>query len=303
MVANSIIELIGNTPVVKLRRLVKRDSADIYVKLESFNPSGSVKDRAAINMILDAERQGLLKEGATIIEPTSGNTGIGIAMVGAAKGYKVIIVMPSTATQERVKLLKAYGAEVILTPGEKQMTGSIVMAKELLNKIPGSFMPNQFLNKANPEIHRKTTALEILEQMEGKLDVFVSTAGTGGTISGIGEILRQHLPEIKILAVESENSPVISGGEPGPHKIVGTGPGFIPDTLNMDIFDEVIRIRDEDAIETSKKLARQEGILCGISAGASTFVALQMGRQLGRGKKVLSIIPDSGERYLSMDLL
>lgn len=303
MIANSIIELIGNTPIVRLNRLAGPDSAEVYAKLEFFNPSGSVKDRAAMNMIIEAEKQGLLKEGGTIIEPTSGNTGIGLAMVAAARGYKVIIIMPATATTERVKLLKAYGAEVILTPGERLMSGCIEKAKELLDQIPDSFMPNQFVNHANPDIHKKTTALEILRQMEGKLDVFVSTAGTGGTVSGTGEILRQHLPDIKIYVVESKNSPVISGGKPGPHKIVGTGPGFIPDTLNMQIFDKVIQINDEDAIETSRKLARQEGILCGISAGASTYAALETAKQLGPGKRVLCIIPDTGERYLSMDLL
>ncbi|MDK2934423.1 MAG: cysteine synthase [Clostridiales bacterium] len=303
MVVDNITELIGNTPIVKLNKLVAPDSADVYVKLEYFNPSRSVKDRAALNMILEAEKQGLIRPGGTIIEPTSGNTGIGLAMVAAAKGYKAIIIMPSTATVERVQLLKAYGAQVILTPGEKLMSGCIEKAQELLQKIPNSFMPNQFKNIANPEIHKKTTALEILKQLDGKLDVFVATAGTGGTISGTGEILRQHLPDLKIYVVESKNSPVIAGGKPGPHKIVGTGPGFIPDTLNMKIFDEVIHVTDEEAIETTKALARKEGILGGISAGASTFVALQMAKRFGPGKRVLSIIPDTGERYLSMDLI
>ena len=303
MIANSIVDLIGNTPIVRLNRLAGPDSAEVYTKLEFFNPSGSVKDRAAMNMILDAEEKGLLKAGGTIIEPTSGNTGIGLAMVAAARGYKTIIIMPSTATLERTKLLKAYGAEVILTPGEKLMTGCIEKAEELLKEIPGSFMPNQFRNQANPNIHKKTTALEILRQMDGKLDVFVATSGTGGTVSGTGQVLRQHLPDLKIYVVESKNSPVISGGKPGPHKIVGTGPGFIPDTLDKNIYDEVIQIRDEDAIDTAKRLAREEGILCGISAGASTYVALEIAKKLGPGKRVLSVIPDTGERYLSMDLL
>lgn len=303
MVVNSILDLVGNTPIVKLNRLVGEDSAEVYAKLESFNPSGSVKDRAALNMILDAEEKGLIHRGDTIIEPTSGNTGIGLAMVSAARGYRLIIIMPSNATLERVKLLKAYGAEVILTPGEMRMTGCIEKAQEMLKQIPNSIMPDQFNNQANPDIHKKTTAREILRQMDGKLDVFVSTAGTGGTISGTGEILRQYLPELKIYVVESKNSPVISGGEPGPHKIVGTGPGFIPNTLNMKIFDEIIQIDDEDAIETSRQLARREGILCGISAGASTFVALETAKRLGPGKRILTIIPDTGERYLSMDLL
>lgn len=303
MIANSIVDLIGNTPIVRLNRLAGPDSAEVYSKLEFFNPSGSVKDRAAMNMILDAEEKGLLKAGGTIIEPTSGNTGIGLAMVAAARGYKTIIIMPSTATLERTKLLKAYGAEVILTPGEKLMTGCIEKAEELLKEIPGSYMPNQFSNQANPNIHKKTTALEILRQMDGKLDVFVATSGTGGTVSGTGQVLRQHLPDLKIYVVESKNSPVISGGKPGSHKIVGTGPGFIPDTLDKNIYDEVIQISDEDAIDTAKRLAREEGIFCGISAGASTYVALEIAKKLGPGKRVLSVIPDTGERYLSMDLL
>ncbi|MCC5910276.1 MAG: cysteine synthase A [Clostridiaceae bacterium] len=303
MIYNNITELIGNTPVVRLNRMVEEGSAEVYVKLESFNPSSSVKDRAALNMVMEAEKQGSLKPEATIIEPTSGNTGIGLAMVAAAKGYKLIIVMPSTATAERVKLLKAFGAEVILTPGEELMSGSIKRAEELLEEIPNSFMPNQFENMSNPDIHKTTTAIEILEQTEGKLDVFVATAGTGGTISGTGEVLKQHIPDLKIYVVESKNSPVIAGGKPGPHNIIGTGPGFIPKTLNMKIFDEIIHVTDEEAIETTKNLARKEGILCGISAGASTFVALQMAKKLGPGKRVLSIIPDTGERYLSTGLL
>lgn len=303
MLYNNITELVGNTPIVKLNRMVNHNSADVYVKLESFNPSSSVKDRAALNMIIEAEKQGELKPGATIIEPTSGNTGIGLAMVAAAKGYKIIIVMPSTATSERINLLKAFGAEVILTPGEELMSGSIKKAEELLQEIPNSFMPNQFVNMSNPEVHKKTTALEILKQMAGKLDAFVATAGTGGTISGTGEVLKDNLPDLKIYVVESKYSPVIAGGKPAPHKIIGTGPGFIPKTLNMKIFDEIIHVTDEEAIETSKRLAREEGILCGISAGASTFVALKMAEKLGPGKRVLSIIPDSGERYLSTGLL
>ncbi|MGI6659006.1 MAG: cysteine synthase A [Dethiobacteraceae bacterium] len=303
MLVNNIVDLIGNTPIVKLNRLVEPDAAEVYVKLEFFNPSGSVKDRAALNMILVAEKEGRLQPGGTIIEPTSGNTGIGLAMIAAARGYKAIIIMPSSATAERVNLLKAYGAEVILTPAEKLMTGCIEKAEELLKQIPGSFMPNQFSNPANPEIHKTTTAQEILQQLDGKLDVFVSTAGTGGTVSGTGAVLRQHLPEIKIYVVESKNSAVISGCEPGPHKIVGTGPGFIPNTLDMDIFDQVIQINDDDAIATARNLARKEGILCGISAGASTFVAMELAKELGPGKRILSIIPDSGERYLSINLL
>lgn len=302
MLVNNILELIGNTPIIKLNRMVSKDSADIFVKMESLNPGGSVKDRPAYNMILEAEKQGLIKPESTIIEPTSGNTGIGLAMVAAAMGYKAIIVMPDSSTPERIKLLEAYGAEVILTPGEQRMTGSIEKAQELLKQIPNSFMPNQFDNLSNPEIHKMTTALEILKDLDGKLDVFVATAGTGGTISGTGEVLRKHLPNIKIYVVEAKNSPVIAGGEPGLHKIIGTGPGFIPNTLNMKIFDEIIHVSDEEAIQTKKDLARKEGILCGISAGASTFVALQIAKKLGPGKRVLSVIPDTGERYLSMDI-
>lgn len=301
-VVNHITELIGKTPIVKLNRLGPPDTAEVYVKLEFFNPSRSVKDRAALHMIEQAELQGLIGPGGTIIEPTSGNTGIGIAMVAAAKGYRVILVMPSTATPERVKLMKAFGAEVILTPGEKLMLGSIEKAQELLKEIPNSFMPNQFENMANPAVHRTTTALEILEQMDGNLDAFVATAGTGGTISGTGEVLRSHIPDLKIYVVESKNSPVIAGGEPAPHKIVGTGPGFIPKTLNMQIFDEIVHVTDEEALKTTRDLAQKEGILCGISAGASTFVALQIAKKLGPGKRVLAIIPDTGERYLSMDI-
>lgn len=289
--------------MVKLNNIVPKGYADVYVKLENLNPSGSVKDRAALNMIEQAENEGLIKAGATIIEPTSGNTGIGIAMVCAAKGYKAIIIMPDTATEERVSLLKMYGAEVILTPGEERIAGCIVKAEELLSQTPNSFMPNQFENMSNPDVHKKTTALEILKDLEGDLDAFVATAGTGGTISGTGKVLRDKIPDIKIYVVEAKCSPVIAGGEPGDHKIVGTGPGFIPTTLDMNIFDEIIHVTDEDAINTTKDLARREGILCGISAGASTFVAIEIAKKLGPGKRVLSVIPDTGERYLSMNLL
>jgi len=302
MIFNNITQLIGNTPIVKLNRLPQESSAQVYLKLESFNPSSSVKDRAALNMIVIAEKRGLLKPGGTIIEPTSGNTGIGLAMVAAARGYKAVIIMPSSATEERISLLKAYGAEVFLTPAEKLMAGCIEKAKELLKEIPNSFMPNQFVNLANPDVHKTSTALEILRDMDGRLDVFVSTAGTGGTISGTGKVLREHIPNIKIYVVEPKNSPVIAGGTPGEHKIVGTGPGFIPDTLDVDIFDEIIHVTDEDAINTMKDLARKEGVLCGPSTGASTYVALEMEKKLGPDKRVLAIAPDSGERYLSMKI-
>jgi len=301
-IVNNMGELIGRTPVVKLQRIVTEEMADVYVKLEKFNPSGSVKDRAAYNMIVDAEAKGLLKPGATIIEPTSGNTGIGIAMAAAAKGYQSIIVMPDSMTRERIMLLEAYGSKVVLTPGDEKMPGAIRKAEELAKEIPGSFIPMQFENPANPDIHRVTTALEILEQMEGKLDGFVATAGTGGTITGTGEALREHLPDLYIAVVEPAGSPVLSGGEPGPHKIVGTSPGFIPVILNEDVYDEIIQITDEDAVETTRALARLEGILVGASSGAAVFAAMQVAKKLGPNKKVLAICADSGERYLSSDL-
>lgn len=298
-VVENITELIGQTPIVKLNNLPAKEGADVFVKLESFNPSGSVKDRAALNMVLEAERAGLLKPGATIIEPTSGNTGIGLAMVGAARGYQVILVMPDTMTQERISILKAYGAEVLLTPGAERMSGSIRKAQELLKEIPGSFMPNQFENFSNPAIHRRTTAIEIVQQMEGQLDAFVSTAGTGGTITGTGEVLKEMIPGIKIYVVEPENSPVLSGGEPGPHGIPGTGPGFIPDILNQEIYDEIILISDEDAAQITRDLARKEGIFVGVSAGAAVHTALSTAKKLNPGQRVLAIAPDTGARYLS----
>lgn len=302
MIASNITELIGRTPVIQLNRLPETGGASVYLKLESMNPGGSVKDRTALNMIRDAEEKGLLKPGATIIEPTSGNTGIGLAMVAAAKGYKTIIILPASASTERIKLLKAYGAQVILTPEEQLMQGSIDKANALLETMPNAFMPNQFQNMANPEVHKETTAVEIMEQMEGRLDVFVATAGTGGTISGVGEVLKAHLPGLKIYVVESKCSPVIAGGKPAPHKIVGTGPGFIPGTLNRNIYDKIIHVTDKEAIEATKALARQEGILCGVSTGASTHVALQLARELEQGKRVLAMAPDTGERYMSTDL-
>ncbi len=299
---SSITELIGKTPVVQLNRLPNPNGASVYLKLESMNPGGSVKDRTALNMIQNAEEKGLLKPGATIIEPTSGNTGIGLAMVAAAKGYQTIILMPASASSERIKLLKAYGAQVILTPADELMQGSIDKANELLETVPNSYMPNQFQNMANPEVHKMTTAVEILEQMEGNLDVFVATAGTGGTISGVGEVLKNRLPELKIYVVESKCSPVIAGGQPAPHKIVGTGPGFIPDTLNRNIYDQIMHVTDNQAFKTTRALARQEGILCGVSTGASTYIALQLAKELDAGKRVLAMAPDTGERYMSIEL-
>lgn len=293
-------ELIGQTPIVRLRRMVTPRMAAVYVKLEKYNPSGSVKDRAAYHMLTEAEAKGRLKPGATIIEPTSGNTGIGLAMSAAVKGYQAIIVMPDTMTRERIQLLKAYGAKVVLTPGDEKMPGAIRKARELMELIPNSFMPMQFENEANPQIHRTTTAQEILEQMNGELDGFVATAGTGGTITGTGEVLREHLPDLHIAVVEPAGSPVLSGGRPGPHKVVGTSPGFIPSILNQKVYDEIIQISDEQALETTRQLGRQEAILVGPSSGAAVYAALQVAEKLGPHKKVLAICADSGERYLSM---
>ncbi|TRY27290.1 cysteine synthase A [Brevibacillus sp. LEMMJ03] len=301
-VYQSITELIGNTPMVRLNRIVPDGAAEVYVKLEKFNPSGSVKDRAAYNMIAAAEAEGLIRPGDTIIEPTSGNTGIGLAMNAAAKGYRAILVMPDNMSKERINLLKAYGAEVVLTPSEQRMPGAIAKALELQKEIPGSFIPQQFENKANPDIHRTTTAVEILEQMDGRLDAFVATAGTGGTITGTGETLRQKLPDLYIAVVEPKGSPVLSGGKPGPHKLVGTSPGFIPPILNTSIYDEIVQIADEEALETMRKLAAKEGILVGPSAGAAVFAAIAVAKRLGSGKRVACIAPDTGERYLSMNI-
>ncbi|WP_211653541.1 cysteine synthase A [Planococcus alpniumensis] len=299
---DSITDLIGNTPVVKLNRIVPEGAADVYVKLEMFNPTKSVKDRAAYNMIKQAEESGALKAGSTIIEPTSGNTGIGLAMVAAAKGYRSILVLPDNATQERINLLKAFGSEVVLTPSDDKMPGAIHKALELRETIPGSFIPQQFENPANPDAHRGTTALEILEQMDGQLDAFVASAGTGGTITGTGETLKEHLPNLYITVVEPKGSPVLSGGKPGKHKLVGTSPGFVPDTLNTSIYDEIMAIEDEDAIEMFRRSAREEGVFVGPSAGATIYAAIEIAKRLGPGKKVLCIAPDTGERYLSMNL-
>jgi cysteine synthase len=300
-VANSITDLIGQTPIVKLNRLVDENSAEVYLKLEYFNPGSSVKDRIGLAMIEAAEEQGLIKPGVdTIIEPTSGNTGIGLAMVAAAKGYKAVFVMPETMSLERRNLLRAYGAELVLTPGPEGMKGAIARAESLANE-KGYFMPQQFKNQANPEVHRKTTGKEIVEQMD-QLDAFVSGIGTGGTISGAGSVIREKFPNVKIVAVEPNDSPVLSGGNPGPHKLQGLGAGFVPDTLNTDIYDEIIKISTEEAFEASRRAAREEGILGGISSGAAISAAIQVAKQLGKGKKVLAIIPDNGERYLSTPL-
>lgn len=298
----SVTELIGDTPAVRLRRLAGEDVAEVLVKLEKMNPSGSVKDRAAWGLVADAEARGMIAPGSVIVEPTSGNTGIGLAMNAAARGYRLILVMPDNMTKERIALLKAYGAEVVLTPAALRMPGAIAEARRLLAEIPGSYMPNQFENPANPHIHRMTTALEILEQTDGRLDAFVATAGTGGTITGVGETLRERLPGLHIAVVEPDGSPVLSGGEPGPHKLVGTSPGFVPAILNTSVYDEIIRVTDEDALGTMRQLAAKEGILVGPSSGASVWAALQVARRLGPGKRVLCIAPDTGERYLSMGI-
>ncbi len=297
--AENILELIGSTPLVKLNRIVEDGMADIYAKLEFFNPGGSIKDRICLSMIEDAERKGLLKPGATIIEPTSGNTGIGLAMVAAVKGYKLILTMPETMSMERVFILESYGAEVLLTPGEEGMIGAVKKAEELAGETPGSFMPHQFNNPANPAIHRETTAREILHAMDGQVDALVAGVGTGGTITGVAEMLKSKIPQVQIIAVEPADSPVISGGEAGPHRIQGIGAGFIPQVLQVDAIDRIITVTDEDAYELSKKLAREEGLFVGISAGAAVFGALIIARELGKGKTVVVIIPDTGERYYS----
>jgi cysteine synthase len=301
-VYQNITELIGNTPIVRLRRMVPEGAAEVFVKLEKFNPSGSVKDRAAYNLILTAEQAGLIQPGDTIIEPTSGNTGIGLAMNAAAKGYRAILVMPDNMSKERINILKAYGAEVVLSPSELRMPGAIAKAQELQKEIPRSFIPQQFENQANPDIHRTTTAEEIFTQTNGRLDAFVATAGTGGTITGTGEALREKLPELYIAVVEPKGSPVLSGGKPGPHKLVGTSPGFIPQILNTCVYNEIIQIADEDALQSMRELAALEGILVGPSSGASVFAAITIAKRLGVGKRVVCIAPDTGERYLSMNL-
>jgi cysteine synthase len=301
-VVNNITELIGDTPIVRLNRVVPEKAAEVYVKLEMFNPSKSVKDRAAYNMIKTAEEKGLIKPGDTIIEPTSGNTGIGLAMNAAAKGYKAILIMPDNMTKERINILKAYGAEVVLTPSAKKMPGAIEKALELQKTIPGSFIPQQFENLSNPDIHRTTTAIEIFDQMEGRLDAFVATAGTGGTITGTGEKLKELLPEIYVAVVEPKGSPVLSGGQPGPHKLVGTSPGFVPSILNTNVYDEIFQIADEIAVDMFKRLASEEGIFVGPSAAAAVYASIEVAKRLGVGKKVVCIAPDTGERYLSMEL-
>lgn len=298
-VAGNITELIGRTPTVRLNRIVSADSAAILAKLEYFNPGGSVKDRICLEMIEVAEKQCILKKGSVIIEPTSGNTGIGLAMISAVKGYKCILVMSEAMSLERMYILKAYGAQIVLTPASLGMQGSINKAEEIHRKTPNSFMPQQFKNPANPEAHRKFTAQEILAATGGNLDAFVAGVGTGGTITGVGEILKKHNKDIRIVAVEPSTSAVLSGGKPGPHKIQGIGAGFIPDILNRKIIDQVIQVTDGDAFRTAQRLAKEEGLFVGISAGAATWAALKVAKDLGPGKTIVVVLPDTGERYFS----
>lgn len=305
-VVQNVTQLIGDTPLVRLNRVVPEGSAEIYVKLEYQNPGASVKDRIAISMIEEAEKEGLIKPGqSTIVEPTSGNTGIGLAMVAAAKGYRAILVMPDTMSIERRNLLRAYGAELVLTPGSEGMNGAVKKAEEIVNENESYFMPQQFKNKANVKIHRETTGPEIVEAMnslDGKLDAFIAGIGTGGTISGTGEVLKQNFPNIKIYAVEPAGSPLLSGGGPGPHKIQGIGANFIPDILNRDIYDQVLTVENEEAFETARSVAKKEGLLVGISSGAAIFAALKVAKELGAGKRVVAVVPSNGERYLSTPL-
>ncbi|MET0515188.1 MAG: cysteine synthase A [Nitrospiraceae bacterium] len=296
-----ITELIGNTPLVRLNRLSKPGSATIYAKVESFNPGGSVKDRICLNMINEAERQGKLKPGGTLVEPTSGNTGIGLALVAAVRGYKLILVMPESMSMERASLLSSYGAQLVLTAAWEGMKGSIKEAESIIAQNPSYFMPDQFSNPANPAMHRMTTGPEILEALNGKVDAFVAAVGTGGTITGCGEVIKERNPQAKVIAVEPAGSPVLSGGEPGPHKIQGIGAGFVPKVLNRKILNGIITVTDDEAYQTAKLLAKKEGLLVGISAGANVFAAQKVAEELGPGKNVVTILCDTGERYISIE--
>lgn len=296
-----ITELIGRTPLVRLNRLSPTGGATIYGKVEFFNPGGSVKDRICLNMIDEAERLGELKPGGTIVEPTSGNTGIGLALVAAVRGYKLILVMPESMSMERASLLSSYGAQLVLTPAWEGMKGAIRESESIIAQNPSYFMPNQFSNPANPAMHKKTTAIEILEALDGKIDAFVAAVGTGGTITGCGEVFKDRIPNVKVIAVEPAGSPVLSGGEPGPHKIQGIGAGFIPKVLNRAILDRVMTVTDDEAYQTAKQLSKKEGLLVGISAGANVFAAQKVAQELGPGKNVVTILCDTGERYISIE--
>jgi cysteine synthase A len=297
-----VLGLVGNTPLVRINRLLPSSDTEVWAKVESRNPGGSVKDRIALAVVAAAERDGRLGPGGTIIEPTSGNTGIGLAMVAAVRGYRLILTMPESMSLERRQLLAAYGAELVLTPFEKGMRGAVERAYELLSASPGSFMPNQFENPANPEVHRETTAREILDSLGGAPDAFVAGVGTGGTITGVGEVLRRARPDVHIAAVEPAGSPVLSGGAPGAHRIAGIGAGFVPGVLNTKIYDEVIKVTDEDAARCARDLALREGLLCGISSGAAMWAALRVAEKVGPKKRVVAVLPDTGERYLSTGL-
>jgi cysteine synthase A len=298
---NSVLELIGNTPMVKINKLVKEDSAEIYAKMEFFNPCSSIKDRICLSMVESAEKQDKIKTGDTLIEPTSGNTGIGLAFVCAAKGYNLVLAMPETMSIERRNMLKAFGAELILTEGSKDMTGAVNMAKAQSDR-KGYFQPQQFNNPANPEAHRKTTAQEIIKQI-GRLDAFVAGVGTGGTITGVGQVLKEEIGKhVEIITVEPLMSPVLSGGKPGLHGIQGIGAGFVPEVLDKSIIDEIIQVSDDEAYETTRNIIREEGILCGVSSGANLFAAIKVAQRLGKDKKIVTVFPDTAERYLSTKL-
>jgi len=302
-IAEDITKLIGNTPLVRLKKISSGLKATLVAKLESFNPLSSIKDRIGLAMIEDAEKKGLIKKDTVIVEPTSGNTGIALAFICAVKGYRLILTMPESMSLERRALLKGFGAEVVLTPTEKGMKGAVEKAEELIKKISNSFMPQQFKNPANPEIHKKTTAEEIWQDTDGRVDMVVAGVGTGGTITGVAEVIKKRKPSFKAVAVEPKDSPVLSGGNPGPHKIQGIGAGFVSEVLNLNLIDEIIPVDDQDAIEMSRRLAKEEGLLVGISSGAAVWAAVEIGkREENKGKLIVVILPDTGERYLSTEL-